>query len=205
MVLWSAFYPDLVPSVLGCPDPMLEKQTRFAAIEFLRRTRAWVEWLDPVTSVAGLVEYDFDLPTGADVARVEQATVDGKPIFILSYRDAPHDWTRKDLADQGLVSRDRRTFRLGNSVAAGLLLQVQAALVPSRTSTGLPDDLFDLYSTAISAGILARLLATLGATFYQPDLALLKKSEFDAAINVFAVDSWRGHTANTPRARVSFC
>lgn len=204
-MLWSAFYPDLVPAVPGCPDPMLEKQTRFAAIEFLRRTRAWVEWLDPATSIAGLSEYDFDLPAGADVARVERATLDGIAVQILSFHDAPHDWTRKDMADQGLVSRDRKTFRLGNAVAASLLIQVQAALVPSRLAPGLPDDLFERYNTEISAGALSKLLAIPGTPFYAPDLALFKKSEFNAAIDTIAVDAWRGHTANTPRSRVSFC
>ena len=184
---------------------MLEKQTRFAAIEFLRRTRAWVEWLDPVTSIAGLSEYDFDLPADADVARVERATLGGNSVQILSFRDAPHDWTRKDMADQGLVSRDRKTFRLGNAVAAGLLIQVQVALVPSRLASGLPDDLFERYNAEISAGALSRLLVIPGTPFYATDMAMFKKNEFDAAINALAVDAWRGHTGNTPRARLRLC
>jgi len=205
MALWSAFFPDLLPATPGCPDPLLEKETRTAAIEFLRRTRAWVEWLDPATTLDGLVTYDFELPTGADVSRVERATLDGNGIEILSYRDAPHDWTLKELTDQGVITRDRKTFSLGTPVAAGRTIQVQVALIPSRASTGLPDDLFERYSNEIAAGALARLLLTSNTAFYKPDLAAVKKAEFDSAIASFAVDAWRGHAAHTPRARPKFC
>lgn len=202
-MLWSAFYPDLLPVVPGCPDPLLEKQTRIAAIEFLRRTRAWVEWLDPVTSIEGLAEYDFDLPTGADVVRVVRATLDGNPIDVVSFRDAIYDPARQDMPDQGVVSRDLKTFRLGVSVAAGLPIQIQAAMVPSRNSTGIPDDLFEKYRDDIAHGALAKILAL--PEFFKPELLVLERGYFEAAINTCAVDAWRGHTGNTPRARLRMC
>lgn len=204
-MLWSSFFPEIATFAMGCPNPLLEAKLRQAAIEFLERTRAWVEWLDPVTSFDGLVEYDFDIPAGSDVARVERATVDGEPIVIQSYRDAPHDWSRTDLVNQGLVSRDLKTFRLGNAVAAGLVIQVQVALTPSRTATGLPDDLFDKYKDDIVHGALSKLLEVPSTTYYQPDVAGRKFSMFEAAIAANAVDAWRGLTGNTPRARVKLC
>jgi hypothetical protein len=204
MKLWSAFLPEILTFAIGCPIPLAEAKLRQAAIEFFQRTRAWVEWLDPVTSVAGSVEYDLDLPTGSDVARVEKSTVDGKPIDIISYRDASYDWTRLDLTSQGIVSRDLKTFRLGQAVAAGLTIQVQVALTPSRTSTGIPDDLYDKYVDDIVHGARYRVLMTPDTTFYKPDLAGIEKALFEAAIGTNAVDAWRGQTANTPRARVKF-
>lgn len=204
-MLWSAFFPELLTFAPGCPDPLAEAKVRQAAIEFFRRTRAWVEWLDPSTSVAGLVEYDFDLPTGADVARVERATLDGNPIVIASFRDASHDASRQELAEQGLLSRDLKTFRLGRSVAAGLSLQVQVALIPSRTATGLPDDLFEKYVDDIVRGARAKILSIPGTDFYNPDMSMLEQSAFGSSIAARSVDAWRGLTKNTPRSRASFC
>lgn len=204
-MLWSAFYPELRTFAGGASEPLLEIKTRQAAIEFFQRTRAWVEWLDPATSVDGVLEYDFDVPIGSDVARVERATVDGTPIEIQSYRDAPHDWSRTDLVDQGLVTRDLKTFRLGNAVAANLVIQVQVALTPSRTATSLPDDLFEKYKDDIVYGALSKLLEIPSTTYYQPDVAGRKFALFESAIASNAVDAWRGMTANTPRARVKFC
>lgn len=204
-MLWSSFYPELRIFAGSASEPLLEAKTRQAAIEFFQRTRAWVEWLDPATSFEGLVEYDFDIPSQSDVARVERATVDGKPIVIQSYRDAPHDWTRSDLVNQGLVTRDLKTFRLGNAVASGQVIQVQVALTPSRTSAGMPDDLFEKYKDDIVHGARSKLLEISSTTFYQPDVAGREFALFESAIATNAVDAWRGMTANTPRARVKLC
>lgn len=205
MTPWSTFFPELLTFAPNCPQPVAEAKVRQAAIEFFQRTRVWVEWLDPVLSVEGLTEYDIDIPSGSDVARVERATVDGKPIEILSYRAAPYDWTRLELAGQGLVSRDLNTFVLGNSVAAGLSIQVQVALTPSRSATGIPDDLYAKYVDDIVHGARFRILMVPDTPFYKPDIAKLERSLFEASVASNAVDAWRGQTANTPRARAKFC
>jgi len=202
---WSGFFPEILTVAIGCPDPLAEAKVRQAAIEFFQRTRSWVEWLEPAVSIEGIAEYDLDLPAQSDVARVERATVDGIPIEITSYRDAPYDWTRLELASQGLISRDLKTFVLGRSVAAGLSIQVQVALTPSRTSTGLPDDLYEKYVDDIVHGARYRVLMTPNTPFFKPEIAGAEKAMFEAAIASNAVDAWRGQTANTPRARVKFC
>lgn len=204
-MLWSAFVPYLAPYAAACPNPLLEAEARRAAIRFFRRTRAWVEWLDPALSLAGKAEYDMDVPTGADVVRVERATLGGNPLPVLSFRDAPKDFASADLANQGLLSANRKTFVLGNAVAAGLTLQVQVALAPGLTSTGLPDDLFGLHGIDIANGALSAILALPGAGFYQPDLAMRKGALFEAAIATVAVDAWRGFAASTPRVKAKFC
>lgn len=205
MKLWAVFLPEVLTLAIGCPIPLAEVKIRQAAIEFFQRTRSWVEWLDPVTSEEGLIDYDLVIPTESDVARIERSTIDGKPIEIISYLAAPYDWTLQDLDSQGLVSRDLKTFRLGQSVAADLTIQVQVALTPSRTSTGIPDDLYDKYVDDIVHGARYRVLMTPDTPFYRPDLAGVEKALFESAINTNAVDAWRGQTANTPRARVKFC
>ena len=203
-MLWSDFLPELITFATGCPNPTAESKARQAAVKFFRRTRAWVEWLEPVTSIAGAVEYNFVTPAGADVVRVEQATLAGKAISVLSYRDAPHDWARKDLTEQGLVSRNRKTFRLGQAVAAGQLIQAQVALIPSQTSTGIPDDLFEKYVDDIAHGARAKILSIPGTKFYSPDISMLEQAAFELSIVANSVDAWRGHTANTRRSRVTF-
>lgn len=205
-MLWSAFMPELMTFANGCPVPMAESKARQAAIEFFRRTRAWVEWLDPVTSIASaLAEYDMEPPTGADVIRIERATISGNQIPIVSSRDVTQDWARQPMNELQLVSRDLKTFHLGGTAAAGLLIQVQAALIPSRASTGIPDDLFEKYVDDIAHGARAKILSIPGTTFYNPDIFMLEQSAFESAIAAKSVDAWRGLTKNTPRSRVNFC
>jgi hypothetical protein len=195
----------MAPYAAACPNPLLEAEARRAALRFFRRTRAWVEWLDPVLSMEGSVEYDLDVPTGADVVRVERATLGGNHLPVLSFRDAPRDFASSDLASQGLLSANRKTFVLGNAVAAGLACQVQVALAPSLAAVSLPDDLFELHGLDIANGALSAILAVPGAEFYQPDLAMRKGALFEGAINTVSVDAWRGFTASTPRVKTKFC
>jgi hypothetical protein len=205
-MLWSAFMPELMTFAHGCPIPVAESKARQAAIEFFRRTRAWVEWLDPVTSIASAsAEYDMEPPSGADVIRIEQATIGGNQVPVASFRDVAQDWERQALSELQLVSRDLKTFRMGGTAAAGLLIQVQAALIPSRTSTGIPDDLFEKYVDDIAHGARAKILSIPGTTFYNPDIFMLEQSAFESSIATKSVDAWRGLTKNTPRSRVNFC
>jgi len=204
-MLWPSLFPEIATFAMGCPNPLLEAKLRQAAIEFLERTRAWVEWLDPATSYEGVLEYDFDLPAGTDVVRVERATLDGEPIEIVSYRDADHDWLRQPMLEQGVLSRDLKTFCLGVSVASGALIQIQAALKPSRNATGIPDDLADKYRDDIVHGARYLVLSMPGTPFYKPDTAAVERALFEGAIASRSVQAWRGHTANTPRARVKLC
>jgi hypothetical protein len=200
-MLWEAFMPELLTFAPGCPIPLAESKVRQAAIEFFRRTRAWVEWLDPVTTLASAsTDYPMVNASGADVARIEQATLDGRPLGVVSYPGAD-----KDVSELGLISHDLKTFRLGGIVAAGLLVQVQAALIPSRTSTVIPDALFEKYADSIAHGARAKILSIPNTAFYNPGVYALERSEFEAAIATKSVESWRGLTKNTPRGRVIFC
>lgn len=205
-MLWSAFMPELMTYAVGCPYPLAESCARLAAIEFFRRTRAWVEWLEPVTTAASdAAEYDMEPPIGADVLRLEQALIDTSPLLITSPRMVALDWERQALSALQLVSRDLNTFRLGGTASAGRLVRVQAALMPSRLSTGIPDELYEKYADDIVHGARARILVIPGTAFYNPDLGMLERAAFESAMDSRAVDSWRGLTQSTPRARVNFC
>ena len=205
-MLWSAFRPEVMVYATGCPIPLADMKLRQAAIEFFRRTRAWVEWLEPVTTAnAGLTDYDLDTPVDAEVVRIEQATIDGKPLSVVSSRDVAQDWESQPMNDLQLVSRDLKTFRLGGLPIAGRVIRVQASLIPSRSAKGLPDDLFDKYLDDIAHGARHRILSIPGTTFYNPDLFMVEKAAFEASIASKSVDAWRGLTKNTTRARVNFC
>lgn len=205
-MLWSAFLPELMTFALGCPIPVAESKARQAAIEFFRRTRAWVEWLDPMILMASdLAEYELEPPAGADVVRIEQAIINSNRIPVVSFRDVAQDWERQALSDLQLVSRDLKTFHLGGIATAGQLIRVQVALAPSRASAGMPDDLFEKYVDDIVRGARAKILSIPETTFYNPDIFMLEQSAFESAIAGKSVDAWRGLTKNTARSRVNFC
>jgi hypothetical protein len=205
MKLWSAWYPDILLHVPGCANPSIDRELRRAAIEFFRRTRVWSSWLEAVTAFGGSIEYDIDIPIGSDVVRVEKATVDGQPFPVLSFRAADRDWTRHALPENGVLSLDRMTFRLGGALLADQVIQIQVTLAPSQTSVGIEDEFFNQHMDDICKGAKAGIMMIPGFPFSNPNAAMLYRSEFNQAIDSKTVDAWRGHTGTTPRARVKWC
>ena len=204
MAVWSDFHPHALVFVPGCPDPLLEQELRGAAIEFFRRTRAWVQWLAEITTLADDREYSIALPAGSEIVRIEQATADDRPIEVQIHRVQPADPATVQSSDYALASADRRTLTVLRDVAAGTRLRLQAALMPSLTAAGIPDDLFAQHMDAILAGARYRLKRMPG-TLADDAGAKTALGEFERAIATVTLDAWRGHTNNVPRARPKWC
>lgn len=205
MAKWSAWGPDVMPHALGASYPLMEQEVRRAAHEFLRRTRAWTEWLAPEKTRPEGAEYEFDVPQGAAVLRIERATLDGRPFAVHAALACPSDWTEHGLDSPGLVSADRTTFRIAAGMAPGRAMQVQVSLVPSEKAAGIPDALAHQHHDAIRNGALARLLAVPGQAWTDMNLAAYRTALFEGAIDAATVDVWRSHTRNTPRTRIGWC
>lgn len=206
MKTWDAWFPDVMVHATSAPDPLVRLALCRASREFFRKTRAWVEWLDAeTTSTNAGEEHDFDLPTQTELLRVEQATADGRPLAVSSYRQRPADWVRHTQGGgQGVISRDLVSFYLVGGLQAGAKVQVQASLIPTLNATGLPDHLGNRFFEAITEGAKSILLMTPG-DFFKPELAALSQAVFMGAINSHAVDAYKGHTAEVPRARPKWC
>lgn len=203
MAKWSAFYPHVLVHVPGAPDLTIDQALRTAARDFLRRTRAWVVWLDPVvTATRPGAEYDFELPAEAELYAVERATQGGRPYPVQSFRQRESDPAiYGDAQGPGLVSHDRRTFVLTGGMPAAERVQVQVMLIPSASASGLPDELAYRHMEAIAEGAKARLMLTPNASFYNPDLAAVSQQRFEQLANHEWTQAYRGHTAEVPRAR----
>ena len=204
MAKWSDWLPDVMPRVMGASIPLVEQEVRRAAQEFMRRTRVWIEWLEQETTRVGSFDYEFDVPQGATVVRVERATLDGQPFDVQSFRALSADWTRPGADAQALVSANRATFRIG-PVGTGKALQAQVSLVPGERALGIPDELHAQHHQHIAHGALARLLVIPAQAWTNFDLASMHAAAFERAIHCVAADAWRGHTNNTPRARTRWC
>lgn len=208
MATWATFYPYLASHVPGCPDPVMDRALSQSAAEFFRRTRAWIEWLPGVTTAAGVREYALPLAgytTGAEVVRIEQATINALPLPILSFRDASTNWANYEQPNEGILSFDRENFTTATAYGAGQLIEIQASLMPSDLATGIPDRLFPPYVDDIVAGARARLMLIPGTDFASPQLAIDARNAFERAIDNKTVDAFRGHTGIAKRVRASWC
>lgn len=198
--------PELVLAAPAAPVPLIHQCLNRAARTFLRATRAWQEWLEPVR-VSGLrvQEYDFELPPDAELLRLERATLNGQPLVVSHARDLGADpWRHAERSCTYLVSGDLRTFtvRAPQTQQLGGDVQVYAALLPTTRAVSVPDSVGTLYHEAIREGAKAELLNTRGTDYYQPDQAAVALAFFQQAMDEASADVWRSHTPAVPRGRV---
>ena len=64
MASYSSLVKEVLPYVPLCPDLLVERNLRSAAIEFCERSKAYILDMDPFTTTSGVYEYYFDIPTG---------------------------------------------------------------------------------------------------------------------------------------------
>lgn len=205
MATWDFWFSDVMVHAPTAPDPLVRQALCRASREFLRRTRIWTEWLEATTTTEGMgVEYDFELPTQTELLRIEQATLNGQPLKVQSFRQRAKDWNQYPDGEKALVSRDLVTYNLTGMFSAGDVVQVQASLIPSLRATGLPDYLANSYLEPIAEGAKAILLLTPGE-YFKPDMAGIARALFESYINENSVDAYRSHTNEVPRARTKWC
>lgn len=195
--------PELQLAAPTAPLPLLHLCLNRAAREFCRQTRAWQEWLEPV-AVSGdaLAQYDFELPQGAQLLRIERAALDARPVRLLVDNMLP--------ADPSLVARSGTASLVAQRLESFTLaggpgrLQVFVSLLPTTRASTIPDHLATLYHEALREGAKAHLLNTPGTDYFNSDQAGLSLAFFNAALQDASVDVWRGHTGRLPRARVQW-
>ena len=163
MASFSSLVKEVLPYVPNCPDTLIESNLRSATIELCERSKAYVYDLDPITTISGVYEYEFDQPTGTDVHQILWMTYDGDDLDPTSPRSLElnyPDWRNKTALPQVYLQKSPDTFWVvpvpGSTITNGLQLSV--ALKPSRTSNNISTDFSNDYRDGIIYGALYRLL-----------------------------------------------
>ena len=79
-ILYESLLPELIPMVPGCPDSLIETNIRSAVIELCEKSGVYQAELDPVTTVAGLYEYDLEPPSNTVVQKILWVVHKGKDL-----------------------------------------------------------------------------------------------------------------------------
>jgi hypothetical protein len=176
MASFSSLVKDILPYVPNCPDSLVESTLRSACIEFAERSKAYVYDLDPITTISGVYEYEFDQPSGTDVHQILWMTYDGDDLDPISPRSLElnyPDWRDKTSLPQVYLQKNPSTFWVipvpNSSVTNGLLLSV--ALKPSRTTSNIDTAFSNSYRDGIVYGTLYRLLRIPAKDWTDPQAA----------------------------------
>jgi len=204
MSAYSAFLDYVMPDVPGCTTQLAEHEIRNACIEFCENSLILQRDHDPVTIVAGIVDYDLEPPTGTLVTRVMKAWYKGTELV----QSAPDNINKSEVynrlftgADvsrsdpQRILQKDERTFTVYPipQETATNSLTLRIALKPTRSSTTVDDVIFEDYAEAIGSGAKARLMMSPGKPYTNPQLGAAEMMLFRQAINTARSRAIRGH------------
>ena len=163
MASFSSLVKEVIPYVPGCPDSLIEQHLRSATIELCEKSKAYVLDLDPITSISGVYEYDFDQPTGTDVYQILWAIYDGEDLDPISPRSLElnyPDWRDKSGTPNVFLQKNPNTFWLIPVPGATKTnaIQLSVALKPTRSSNNIDTTFANDYRDGIVYGTLYRLL-----------------------------------------------
>jgi hypothetical protein len=161
MAAYSSLVKEVLPYVPLCPDSLVEQNIRAAAIEFCERSKAYILDLDAFSTIAGVYEYDFDIPTGTEVHQILYMTEDGNDMDPISPRSLElnyPDWRDRTGNPHVYLQKTPTSFWVVPVPSGTRQVIVSVALKPSRTSNNIDTTIANQYRDAIIYGALYRLL-----------------------------------------------
>lgn len=190
-MLLADFYPYVLPSVIGAPDPVVDHHIRQACIEFCRRTLCYTKTLAPI--VADGIETKFTIvpPSETEVIKVMGVAVDGRPWTVVDTQRGI-ELVRNDSYQDFAFTEDRETIDVYPLQALDIEILVDAALVPTYTATTIDSDVVGRYMQDIAMGALASLQMMPKTEWSDPGHAKVNAHMFNSRCATVAMVISRG-------------
>ena len=83
-IAYEDLLPEVIPMAPEAPDLLLKRFIRAAVVELCERAEVYQKDLDPITAIADKHEYDFDVPAGTVIHKIEWLTHDGRDLEPVS-------------------------------------------------------------------------------------------------------------------------
>lgn len=189
MSAWAAFYPWVLTKVRGAPQPLIDQALRDAAREFCLRSRAWEVKSASVPSDGTTRSRSFVFPAGAELVRVERASVGGEPWEILNSDATPDDVdeaAQQETYTDTLVVTSKTTYQLWPIPASGEAIVLHLSLRPTIAATLVGDVIFEEYGSQMAQGAVALLKAMTGRDWFDADGAVIADAQFEAGVHAAA-------------------
>ena len=209
---WSYWFPDLLPDVPGCPEVLAKHELLRAAQAFFQNTTAWRTNEAPRPVTAGTAEL-LAQPAGdgLDRVRIDAVWYDGKrmePIAPETLDTQYHDdWQNHTGTPTQYLQVAHGVIRLYPVPLVDAVdgLKLRLIVMPSDTSTGLPDDMAFRFRDAILVGAKSRLMLNVGKSWSNPELSIVYGRAFDSMVNTTTAHAARAFVQARIPSRVNWC
>lgn len=161
MASFDSLITEVLPYVPGCPDSLIETTLRSATIELCEKSKAFTFDLDPLNSISGEYEYEFDQPSGTDVHQILWMTYDGNDLDPISPRSLElnyPDWRDRSGTPTVFLQKTSDSFWLVPVPNSNKEILINVALKPTRTTNNIDTEFSNTYRDGIIYGAVYRLL-----------------------------------------------
>jgi len=189
----STFVSYVVPYVVNCPVPTINRAVQDAIIDFSERT--WIKQLDFTWNITeddvleelnDAIDLDMDGVAGYRPIEVLSAQADGSTLelkerkFIEAF---PEWWEDEDSNCYYYYIVDNDTIRLYPVPVNDFTLFLRVAFRPTRDSESFDDNLYKDWADVIAEGAKYRLFTMPGKPWTNLDYALLARSNYERGIS----------------------
>lgn len=194
MKTFDLLFPDLLPLVPGCPEPVAERALLRASQRFCELSLAWRVVMDPITTEVDQDVYELDFPDRSELVRIESARYAGREIKVATPN---HQFSRYDTY---VECTDGKNLVLNPVPKSQADLLLTLTLKPGVKAQGIDDALFDRYSDIIAIGAQGILQAQPQKSYSSGD-APANTASFEYRCANVKRALWRGLGRNTPRTK----
>ena len=183
---YAELLPEIMPEVVGCPNPVAKRALRNALIQFCTESEAYR--LPDVRAVAvqNISEVEFDVPDQTRVVKVVSLTYEGKPLNPASETildGTINQWREHTGTPSAFIPRTGNQVTLyPTPESTELALNATLALTPTQSSTSIDDAFIEAYLESVIAGALNRLMTMRGQPWANPELGVSYGYQFQEAI-----------------------
>ena len=185
---YSDLTSDVMPEVMGCPEPLVERAIRDSVIDFCERGFAYRVENDTVAIPANISEIDLEIPTGTRLVRLLTVRYGPKWLTPKTRDDmdaSGFEWTERKGPPTHYTFMSETTFRVVPypDTAKPELLYVRFAVAPTREATSFPDDLGQRCYEIICSGAKARLMRMPSQAWSNTNMAAAYTQMFEKGVN----------------------
>jgi hypothetical protein len=206
---YEEFFSWVLPEVAGCPEITALQSIRDSVIQFCELSLIHQVDHDPISVVAKIADYDIETPlTNYRVLKVMKAFYKGKELAPAGpdevtdpalYNSTIGGYTPTYNTPTAFFQKDttRITLMPIPDQTLALAITMRIALVPTRSSVGCEDFIFEQWVEPIAAGAVARLQLSSGRPYSNPQAARDNQARFMAGVNIARLRAVRGYNRSS--------
>ena len=193
---WSAFYPDILPNVEGCPLPLVDHHLRRAAIEICKRAKR-IKVDVSFDTVAGTPEYTIDPGAGFKLVSILDINCAGKPIDPISRAELSRfeNWqTETGTPTRFITTTEPTVLRLWKTPDTVFTIKAGISIRVDEEATEIADWFGDQYREGLCSGAIARLCAMPKKGWTDYEQATLHQGRFERELSKAAAEGIKDGT-----------